>query len=322
MGKFKMKIDYPIEEVVKLWGINLKRLRPDVNIAGSPDRCRFRSVIEDKQQRLYILENLFPHTVSRKRIINRTLSLLAGKGLPEVNPYLPTTEEESIAIWRDELWQMTSYIPGVALKRPNYAFEGWRGPPLADFLIQLHEISVIIPFLDKNRPFSIVDFFRDFLKKIKIREPDLHKLLQPAVGHLNLSFMEAHNSFPIRFCHGDYHPLNVIWSENGIEAVIDWEFMGFKPELYDVAMLIGFLGMEKPQSLTGDFVYRFIKTLKEKSSFSENSWQFLFEFVLVLRFAWLSDWLRRSDREMVELETVYIQLLLENREIFLRSWGI
>jgi hypothetical protein len=44
--------------------------------------------------------------------------------------------------------------------------------------------------------------------------------------------------------------------------------------------------------------------------------------VLARRFAWLSDWLKRPDPEMIDLEAVYIQLLLDNREIFTRSWGL
>ncbi len=87
-------------------------------------------------------------------------------------------------------------------------------------------------------------------------------------------------------------------------------------------MMIGCLGMEKPQSLTGDLVFEFVKHLKESGLIAEKSWASLFEFVLALRFAWLSDWLKRSDLEMIDLEAVYIQLLLDNREIFIRSWGI
>jgi homoserine kinase type II len=126
----------------------------------------------------------------------------------------------------------------------------------------------------------------------------------------------------IRFCHGDYHPLNVIWASKGINAVIDWEFLGYKPEIYDIAMMIGCLGMEKPQSLTGDLVFEFVKRFKESGLIAEICWSYLFEFVLALRFAWLSDWLKRSDAEMTDLEAVYLQLLLDNREIFIRSWGI
>jgi homoserine kinase type II len=105
-------------------------------------------------------------------------------------------------------------------------------------------------------------------------------------------------------------------------TVIDWEFLRYKPEIYDIAMTIGCLGMEKPQSLTGDLVFEFVKRFRESGLIAERSWSYLFEFVLALRFAWLSGLLKRSDPEMIELEAVYIQLLLDNREIFIRSWGI
>ena len=116
--------------------------------------------------------------------------------------------------------------------------------------------------------------------------------------------------------------MNVIWSAKGINAVIDWEFLGYKPEIYDIGMMIGCLGMEKPQSLTGDLVFEFVKRLKESGLIAEISWSYLFEFVLALRFAWLSDWLRKSDHEMIDLEVVYIQLLLENRDVLIRSWKV
>jgi homoserine kinase type II len=179
-----------------------------------------------------------------------------------------------------------------------------------------------VPFFNKSKSFSIVSFNRDFLEKIKSHEPGLSDRVRPAVDFLDQEFKSVHDDIPVRFCHGDYHPLNVIWSSAGINAVIDWEFLGYKPEIYDIAMMIGCLGMEKPQSLTGDLVFEFVKRFKELGFISEISWNYLFEFVLALRFAWLSDWLKRSDPEMVDLEAVYIQLLLDNREIFIRSWGI
>jgi homoserine kinase type II len=42
--------------------------------------------------------------------------------------------------------------------------------------------------------------------------------------------------------------------------------------------------------------------------------------VLAIRLAWLSDWLRRDDREMIELETDFIGLLSASREVLGRAW--
>jgi aminoglycoside phosphotransferase (APT) family kinase protein len=40
---------------------------------------------------------------------------------------------------------------------------------------------------------------------------------------------------PVAFCHGDYHPMNIIWSADDIKCVIDWEFSEYKSEIYDAA---------------------------------------------------------------------------------------
>lgn len=317
-----MNRDRLIEEVLRLWGIQLKKIREDIPIAGSPDRCLFRTVVESREGKLYILEKLAPEFIPHKKKIAQALAFLREKGFIEIRSYFPIGEGKYIATWQNHFWQVSPYVDGVPLVRPDYAFEGWRGPVLAGFLIDLWEKSKDVPFFDKSQPFSIISFNRDFLDKIKSREPELYERVRPAVNFLEQGFMSAHENLPVRFCHGDFHPLNVIWSASGIKAVIDWEFLGYKPEIYDVAMMIGCLGMEKPQSLTGDLVFEFVKRLKDSGLIAEKSWSCLFKFVLALRFAWLSDWLKRSDPEMIDLEAVFIQLLLDNREIFIGSWGI
>jgi homoserine kinase type II len=311
-----------IGEVLRLWGLQLGKTREDIPIAGSPDRCLFRTVIEDREGGFFILENLDTAFVPHKKKIAHALAFLSKEGLSEVQSYLSLEKEECIAAWHNQFWQVSPYVDGVPLERPAYAFEGWRGPVLAGFLIDLWGKSEDVPLFLKSHSFSIVSFNQDFLAKINTREPALYERVKPAVDFLAEEFKNVHDELPVRFCHGDFHPLNVIWSKDGINAVIDWEFCGYKPEIYDVAMMIGCLGMEKPQSLTGDLVFEFVKRLRESELIAEKSWSYLFEFVLALRFAWLSDWLKRSDPEMIDLEAVYIQLLLDNREIFTRSWGI
>ena len=72
----------------------------------------------------------------------------------------------------------------------------------------------------------------------------------PVISFLENRFMKVHDMLPVSFCHGDFHPLNIIWSKDSIKAVIDWEFLGMKPEIYDAANLIGCIGIEDPQGLT------------------------------------------------------------------------
>jgi homoserine kinase type II len=137
---------------------------------------------------------------------------------------------------------------------------------------------------------------------------------------LEKDFMPAYEKLPVAFCHGDYHPMNIIWSADDIKCVIDWEFSGCKSEIYDAANLIGCVGVEDPQSLTGDLVNSFIADMKRAKIISNISWRYLVEFIVALRFAWLSEWLRLRDTEMIRLELDYMRLLIENKNILQKAW--
>ena len=114
----------------------------------------------------------------------------------------------------------------------------------------------------------------------------------------------------------------MIWGKDDLHAVIDWEFSGVKPEVYDAANMVGCLGMEHPSSLVADFAVNFIRDLKAGSFFSDVSWTHFLEFVIALRFAWLSEWLRKNDEEMISLELEYMNLLIRERTQLASAWGI
>ena len=309
-------------EVLKFWGLDLKRICPEIDIAGSPERCDFRMVVEDKKKRLYIIENISPRVVDHKLRIIKTLEYLSSNGLEEIQTYIPQSEESSVIHHQDSYWQLIPYVEGVPLHSPEYVFDRWRGHVLADFLIQLKKSSKAVPYFDRNDPFSIKKYVYDMLKKLKKHEPELEKKVRPIFHYLENSFMDIHDRLAVSFTHGDYHPLNVIWSEDGIKAVIDWEFAGYKPESYDAANLIGCIGIENPQALVGDLVMDFIRSLQETEVLSEKSWESLLEFILAIRFGWLAEWLRKSDKEMIDLEVIYMNLLVDNAAILKKTWNI
>jgi homoserine kinase type II len=146
--------------------------------------------------------------------------------------------------------------------------------------------------------------------------------MAPVVAFLENGFMGVHDTVPVAFCHGDYHPLNIIWSAQGIQAVIDWEFSGYKPEIYDIANLIWCIGVEDPAALCGDLVKDFIERLRVAGMICDLSWEHLVEFVVAIRFAWMSEWLRNRDQDMIDLETIYMKLLVAHCEKLRISWGV
>ena len=311
-----------IKGISLFWDLKLKKVREDINIAGSPERCEFRIVIEDQDDRLFICEKISNAAYEHKMRIIKTLEFLARQNLRFIQPYIPNKNREYIARNNHGLWQFTRFVDGVPLKRPQYVFDRWRGNALAGFLIKLNKKSSGIDNVFPTQPFSIKKYIYELIDTISIHESELRISINPMVSFLEKSFMGVHDTLPQGFCHGDYHPLNVIWSTNGINAVIDWEFCGYKPEIYDVANLIGCIGMEDPESLVGDLIAELIQRLRQAKLFSDLSWRYLLEFIVALRFAWLSEWLRKSDKDMIKLEQVYMRLLIDNKEKLRHYWGL
>jgi homoserine kinase type II len=306
--------------ILARWGLHPIRLRPDLDIAGSPERTLSRAVLEDEDGTAYILESLDTSLIDRKREIAQTIAALHPR-LPEARPYLTLPEGDFFARAEGRFWQAVPYVEGAPLPRPAYAGEGKRARPLADLLVRLRIAALPLKPAAGAPVFSATHFIRDLERKIGDRETALHTRILPAFTHLEESFFPVEADLPAAFAHGDFHPLNIIWSEDGIRALIDWEFCGVKPEAYDAALLVGCLGMEHPQYLLGDLVMELIARLRRDAGYAERSWAAFFDLVLALRFAWLSDWLRREDIEMIDLEAAYIGLLHENRDVFRRSWG-
>jgi homoserine kinase type II len=316
------RLDESIIKVSARWGLEVRYIRKDIEICGSPERCEFRFVIECADNHLYVIESVIDDETDNKRKIIFSLNYLYEQGLSGINPYLSTDKNASIVKCDDRFWQISRFISGIALERPAYIFDQWRGNVLADFLIRLREKSVNIPGFNKKTPFSIINYINTLNNQIKAHEPELQKEIQPVIDFLDKYFIDTHDQLPVTFCHGDYHPLNVLWATDHIHAVIDWEFSGIKPEIYDMANLIGCIGIENPEALAGLLVIDFIKTLKKSNIISNISWSVLVEFVIALRFAWLSEWLRHNDKEMIELESDYLKLLVNNADDLKQIWEI
>ena len=304
------------------WAIDLSGLRPDLPLAGSPERTAWRSVIETVDGRLFVLEKIPSRVYERKRRIAATLQRLSDHGLLPLVTYLPDVDGEAISLinqgrWHG-LWQFCPYVTGVNLERPAYAFDSWRGHAAAVFLVQLASIVAKQKVGENETSFSLVAYCRNLFATIVDRQPAIAAVYRPFMDHLEVNLFPMVDRLPTGFCHGDFHPLNIIWGKDDIRAVIDWEFCGVKPEIYDLANLLGCLGMEDPQSLAGPFAGSLIHQLKGSGIFDQTSWEVLPDIMLAIRFAWLSEWLRKNDQAMIRLEADYMALLLERRATLIK----
>ena len=311
-----------LREIVALWDVPFQKTCPHLIPEGSPERTLFRMVIEDDQASRFVLEQIPPAAFHSKMKIIQTLEFLSARGLREAVPYRADSQVKHIQSYQDGLWQLVPFTPGVALDRSAYFYDGWRADGLARFIVDLHEKAQTIPFFAFDEVFSIKKYVYRLMAQVQKREPLHFPAVQAVVAFLEQGFMGIYETLPVAFCHGDYHPLNIVWGEHEMRAVIDWEFCGMKPEIYDVANMVGCLGMEHPSSLSADLVVGFISRLRAADIFSSLSWEYLLEFVVAMRFAWLSEWLRKDDREMVSLELEYMDLLIREQASLRSAWQI
>jgi homoserine kinase type II len=306
----------PLAALSRQWGIRFTRLRPDLPLAGSPERTLWRSVVETDATRLFVLEKIPSRMYARKRQIINTLKQLGEHGLSQIAPYRPDACGETIPLVDHGLWQLCPFVPGIDLERPAYAMHGWRGEAAAAFLTRLHGACSETPAATGSPPFSIAAYSRDLYTTLGRKKPEIAATYRPFIDHLNRTLFPIHDRLPAAFCHGDYHPLNIIWGQRSIRAVIDWEFCGTNPEIYDLANLLGCLGMEDPESLGGAFVQRLISRLRRSGIYSDMSWKALPDLMLAIRFAWLSEWMRKRDLPMIRMEADYMALLLAHGRDF------
>ena len=295
-----------LRQVLNCWRMDLKQLRSDIDIQGSPERCLFRTVAEAQEGGLFLLEQLLPHTTERKAVIAQHLSRLGRANFP-VAAYRQGCNGKTIQFWNNRYWQLSPYVQGMVLNRETYWREAWRGRELARFLIALHHGTKFWPV--QEPVFSLPEYIHGLLETIREQAPGLMPGLQPASDFLERTLYPVYTSLPVSFSHGDPHPLNTIWGEDRILCVIDWEFCGWKPLLYDAALVAGCIGSEAPEAAGEAFVTAFVGTLERERVFREQL-ALLPVFTLALRFAWLSEWLRRSDTAMIDFELFYMQRLL------------
>lgn len=78
-----------LTQVVPVWGIDLRRPRPDIPICGSPERCVDRLVIEDAAGELFIVEKRAPESISHKQRIAEIMNRLRQSGLLNQGNHAP-----------------------------------------------------------------------------------------------------------------------------------------------------------------------------------------------------------------------------------------
>lgn len=293
-------------DILSSWGLAFEAIHPRIPIQGSPERCLHRVVVDAGGSR-HLLEELDSCCLARKNRIASCIVHLAARGLPVAAP-LRGLDGRFVQRVGGRDWQLTPFLEGIAPDPGNSWRDAWRGEALALFLRDLRQCGQDIAA--DEEAFDL----RGYVMKIA---HDAKRLHPAAFARLASVFslierrLTACADLPVAFCHGDPHPLNMIWGTDRVLAAIDWEFCGSKCVLHDMALIIGCVGSEDEDALSGPFITTFLATLRACGLLDPALEQHLPTWTLALRTAWLAEWLRREDRDMIEFEVFYMQTLAD-----------
>jgi homoserine kinase type II len=293
-----------LRDILNAWGLTYQGIHPEIPIQGSPERCLYRVVVDAGGSR-HFLEELDSRCLPRKNCIAQRIAHLAARGLPVTAPLngLDGNFAQNVG-GRD--WQLTPFLEGIAPDPGSTWRDAWRGEALALFLRDLRQGSLD---LDANEDaFDLRGYVMKIAHDAKQVHPAIFARLTPVFSLIERRLAACPN-LPMAFCHGDPHPLNMIWGSDRILAAIDWEFCGPKCVLHDMALITGCVGSEDENALNGPLITAFLDTLRACGLLDPALEPHLPAWTLALRTAWLAEWLRREDTEMVEFEVFYMTTL-------------
>lgn len=323
-------MNYPCEMLASVFsrrGLQLHHIETTLSIPGSPERCRHRLVATDTNGAYWLAEHLtYTQQIHRNRI-GRLLYTM----FPQSETWIPLpallTGTTDCVEQQGEPWQLSPFYQGEELPRPAYLHDAWRGSAVGNVIINLQYASSALitipnPTIEdavNAHQHHIEHYIEQLGQTIKRHHPSLYQRIAPSIRHCCSVLPDSIEAQGFTCAHGDLHPLNIIWSHNALCGVIDWEFCGKRPLLYDVANCLGCCGFEHPSGLVKNFAVALTSTLTQHHG--SAIMQLLPDMVLASRFSWLSEWFRKNDAEMLHMELEYMDILMDNRDYLSTYWS-
>ncbi len=290
------------------WGLGSSRDRPDIPIPGSPERCLSRRVVEDEAGTLYVLETLAPTQVATRQRAAALAAALREAGLDRAWCCLPGRDGGFVDSTGATHRQLSHFVSGSPLPRPEYTRQEEPGRELGLFVADMRECASRAALPADLPDFSLSGYAADFLRTLKTTAPAVHVRVAACLADIR-EFLEVEPSLPRTPSHGDLHPENAVWNGTRLASVIDWEFSGARHELYDAATALGCMGIESPATFQRGAGAAMIAVLRDRGVLRADNLRWLRPAVIAGRLGWLAEWLRQKDREMIEMELDYMELL-------------
>lgn len=302
--------DKDINGLAESWGFKapVSAEQPPAEFVESPAGVEERYLLTCSNQKLYVLEGFQPSLLFEKERVAIILEELDNRKQVPVIPMIKSINKNYFVPFNNLFWQLREYRTGDRLPRPEYAGDGWRGAAAADLIKQISSIDRISTDLVLPE-FPMAGFIGNFKKKLKNKNPEILEKKGYLFDKLENEILKRVHKLPVKFSHGDFHPLNIIWGGKKVKAVLDWEFSGLRPIGFDAANFIGAVGFENPDLLGSKLVETMLDNLIKSDYLNNEITEIFKEMIIITRLMWLSNWLRQNEREMIHLELEYLNLL-------------
>ncbi len=106
--------------VKEQWNIDIDRVRSEIRIPGSPERAISRGVVQDCQDRLFLVEKLDNRKFLTQERIARAVEYLSLHGLPQAITYMKSVQGNFLPFFSGSCFRLSRFIEGTPLRRPDY----------------------------------------------------------------------------------------------------------------------------------------------------------------------------------------------------------
>lgn len=301
-----------LKEILKFWKIEFGKCLNDLDGLISPLRVVRSIVIEDIAGKKYIIDKIRFDDIENKKYIAKSIEKIDELKVDKVALYLKSINGNYIEEYNLRSYMLRDYKEGIPIKQPYYLKDAWRGEKAADFLIDLYTKTKGKQLnFKKNNLKEYFDKFNYILSKNYLKE---YEELKNIIEFLNKFYLKIEN-LPVIITHGDYHPINIIWGIDEINAVIDWEFTALNHKIYDIANMTGCILSEGAEYIESDFLKSFLKKMFNCGLIEKVEIDILPEYILFLRYVgWLTLWYKNNDKEMIEFEVKFLKYIYNNLE--------
>jgi hypothetical protein len=299
-----------IKEVLKNWNIEVDKI-VELGCNSNPFNNLTHYIINDK----YFLKTYKFELLEQLKKEVKVIKLLEKYDVPLLKPI-----DLKIVQAKDKLFLLFDYLPG---KNSPEDFITDYDPLMLSFKLG----NILTVPKSKFKDIEQCDYeslkteFEKIAPIIKKKSNPSEVQIEKGISLIEKNLLPYLKFYNKQISHGDLHPKNVLFDSNDVPTFIDWELSCMREELYDFAFIIGCIVINNPEELNKEWLRKFIKSYITNNKPSKLSVTLLPELILAIRFKWLYKWLEyEADRDMIEMETMLIDIFVKNINNFRKSW--